>query len=590
MNRKDVDINLKWKLEDIFPNPYAFDREFLAVNLEFVQILRFKGKLKNSEDTAACLNLHFGIMLRLEQLYAYAFMHKDENVADSFYVGLKSKVESIYVEYSALSSFITPELSALSLEEIDAQMRDAQMKDYDYLLEDIKRSKQHILSDAEEKLLSLGGETYSSFSEIFSNIDNVDLPFGEIKVGNEKIKVTHGVYSKLLVSSDGSVRKKAFEAMYKAVKSLINTTAACYTASVKKDNFLAKARNYSSAQTKSMEQDNVPTQVYDKLLEMVNKNLPSVHKYVKLRKEILNVKRLNMYDLYVPLCDESDISYEYEDAFKMVLEGLKPMGKEYGELLLKAKNERWIDVYETENKRSGAYSCGVAGIHPYVLLNYSKTTHDVFTIAHELGHSLHSYYSSQNQPYSKADYSIFVAEVASTVNEVLLIKHLIAKAKDVNVKKYLLSYYLDMFRTTIFRQAMFAEFESKAHTLADNNEPLTVESLSQMYYGLNAKYYGKSVYGNDEIRYEWARIPHFYSSFYVYKYSTGMISAVSIAKNILENNGFENYKKFLSAGGSYSPYEILRDAGVDLLTNAPYESAFSEFDEALKQLKELYNK
>jgi oligoendopeptidase F len=374
-----------------------------------------------------------------------------------------------------------------------------------------------------------------------------------------------------------------------AVKSVINTIAANYAASVNKDNFLSLARGYGSALERALEASDVSAEIYDALIKAVGDNLAPVHDYVDLRKRVLNAEQLHMYDLYVPMFENADISRSYEDAYKLVIEGLRPLGSEYAELLKTAKDARWIDVEETENKRSGAYSCGVYGVHPYVLLNYTRTTHDIFTIAHELGHAMHSHYSAAALPYAKHDYVIFVAEVASTVNEVLLLKHLLAGAADKGIKKYLLSYYLDMFRTTLFRQTMFAEFENAAHKTEAAGKPLTVESLSSLYMKLNKKYYGPAVMHDRDIRYEWARIPHFYHAFYVYQYATGLTSAVQIAADILKNGepAVARYKRFLSAGGSKSPYEILKDAGVDLKSPESYETAFKEFAATLEELKGL---
>ena len=375
--------------------------------------------------------------------------------------------------------------------------------------------------------------------------------------------------------------------MYGAVKSLINTIASNYTGNVKKDNFYARARGFKSPLEQALYGGDIPSEVYDNLIEYVGKNLSVVHDYVRYRKEQLGGE-LNMYDMYVSLVDDADLSLDFEDAFELVKKGLKPLGDDYARLLERARSERWMDVYETDNKRSGAYQSGCYGVHPFVLLNYSRTAHDVFTIAHELGHAMHTNYSNSALPYSQAGYAIFVAEVASTVNEVLLLKYLLATTTDKKMKKFLLSYYLDMFRTTLFRQTMFAEFEKNAHDMDLKGEPLTPESLSDMYYELNKKYYGDGVNHNDEIRYEWARIPHFYTAFYVYKYATGITSAVNIANGILKDaKNVERYKKFLSAGGTDSPYEILKIAGVDLKTATPYENAMREFKETLAELKKL---
>ena len=414
------------------------------------------------------------------------------------------------------------------------------------------------------------------------------MQLGSVKVDGKKVKLTHGTYAQLLQSPDQNVRKAAFTTYYKGYENLLNTLTAVYAGSVKSDVFSATARGYKSCLEAAMFNENVPECVYTNLIESVDENCKYVHDYVAYRKTALGVERLNMYDMYVPIVEGADMSLPFEEAFDLVKKGLSVMGDEYAGLLQKAHDERWMDVYETENKRSGAYSWGSYSTKPFVLLNYSATIHDIFTIAHELGHSMHSYYSNHTQPYSKAGYAIFVAEVASTVNEVLLLKYLLSTTTDKKMKKYLLSYYLDMFRTTLFRQTMFAEFEKISHDMEQKGKPLTPKSLSDAYMKLNKKYYGPAVTHNKQIATEWARIPHFYNAFYVYKYATGITSAVNIANSILKDNSFvAQYKKFLSAGGSDSPYEILKIAGVDLATRAPFDFAMNEFKDTLEQLKAL---
>ena len=375
--------------------------------------------------------------------------------------------------------------------------------------------------------------------------------------------------------------------MFEAYRDHINTLAANYAGNVKKDWFFAKIRGFNTSVERSMFAENVPPTCYAKLLEAVGKGTKAMHRYIALRRRMLGVKELNMYDLHVPLVDEAKLAMPYEKAVETVKSALKVMGKEYSDILASAFTDGWIDVFESRGKRSGAYSWGCYGVHPFVLLNYTGTSHDVFTIAHELGHAMHSYYSNKSQPEEKAGYEIFVAEIASTVNEVLLLKHLLKSATG-KTRTYLLSYYLDMFRTTLFRQTMFAEFEAEAHSLAEKGEPVTAEALSDAYYALNKKYYGRAVKHNELIRYEWARIPHFYTSFYVYKYATGLTAAVTIADNILKRGGeyFEKYRRFLSAGGSLPPLDILRLAEVDLETDAPYLRAMKEFSDTLDALSD----
>lgn len=592
MKRNEVETRYKWNLDDIYMNVGEWEKEYSALNKDSVRILKFKGKLGAKDSLLQCLAFQDDMNRRIEKLYVYTMFLKGENAKDEKANSLSSRAETLLVNYSSLASFVTPEISALDETTISGFIADPDFADYEYMLKNVLREKKHILSAAEERILALGGKTFSAFHEIFNNIDSIDLPFPSLTVDGKRERMTHGKYSLWLQNPDPEVRRKAFKGMYDAVESLINTLTANYSANVNKDNFLATVRGYSSALEKATSSNDVPVAVFEELVKKTSQNLAAVHEYVDLRKKVLKADTLHMYDLYVPMFENVNVACKYEQAYEMVLNGLAPMGEEYANLLKKARDERWIDVCETDNKRSGAYSCGVYGVHPYVLLNYTETTHDIFTIAHEMGHAIHSYYSSAAQPYSKSDYAIFVAEVASTVNEVMLLKYMLKTTDDEKLKKYLLSYYLDMFRTTLFRQTMFAEFEYEAHKTEAAGQPLTVETLCKLYMKLNKKYYGPAVKHDKQIRMEWARIPHFYRAFYVYQYATGIVSAVNIANSILSGgkSAFEKYKKFLSAGGSKSPYEILKDCGVDLMTDEPYSVAFGEFRSTLDELKELCSK
>jgi len=589
MKRNEVPDSLKWRLEDIFPSIQSWEQALAAFHKDTVGVLRFKGKLSVKESALACFQFMDEISARLERLFCYAMFKKDENTVDTKAQELKSQIETIWVQFSTDASFVTPELSNLDTAVLESWAADPAFKAYDYQLKSLIRKKNHILSEVEERLLARAGKMTGAFDDIFSAINNSDLPLPVITIEGKKQKMTHGLYSLWLQNKDPDVRKRAFIGMYKAIESMIETTAQTFAASINKDNFLAQVRNYSSAQEKALVSKDIPTRVYSTLLEETEKHLSPLHDYIALRKKVLKLPELHMYDLAVPMFENAEIALPYSEAYDLMAEGLSAMGAEYNGLLKKAKEQRWIDVEETENKRSGAYSCGVYGVHPYILLNYKPTTNNLFTIAHEMGHALHSYYSAKNQPYAKNDYEIFVAEVASTVNEVLLLKYLIGKEKNSTVKKYLLSYYIDMFRTTLFRQTMFAEFESITHSAEQKGTPLTVDYLNKQYLKLNKKYYGDAVKHDRQIRLEWARIPHFYRAFYVYQYATGLVSAVNIANSILneEPQAFSRYKDFLSAGGHKSPYEILKDAEVDLLQEEPYKIAFGEFEAAVRELERL---
>lgn len=589
LNRNDVPSHLKWNLSEIVDG----EKGFTVIESEILSKLdfsKFEGKLADENVLLECLRYMDDLEIKLEILGVYAMMYRDVDTRNSDANALNSRVDNLFVKYSSAVSFVTPEITALPEEKLKAIIADERFKDYDYQLEQMLKSKPHVLSRDCENILSLGGQVFGGFQEIFTMINNADLAFPEIEVNGEKIKLSHGMYSVCMDSKDRKVRETAFKAFYKAFRDVLNTITATYAGNVNKDVFLTKARKYNSCLERALENEDVPAEVYKNLLKYVNGALPTLHKYVKDRKETLGYDEMHMYDMYVSLVEDAELKLPYEEAFKLVKKGLAPLGEDYGKLLQKAHDEGWIDVEETEGKRSGAYSVGVYGIeHPYVLLNYQPTTHDVFTIAHELGHSMHSYKSDAAQPKSKADYKIFVAEVASTVNEVLLLKYLLKNSTDVKLKKYLCSYYLEMIRTTIFRQTMFAEFEYIAHDSAEKGIPLTKDYLNGEYLKLNKKYYGDAVVSDDEIAYEWARIPHFYNSFYVYKYATGLISAISIAERIYSegDKAVEDYFRFLSSGASDGPVELLKLAGVDLTKKDAYEAMVKSFETTLAEFETL---
>ncbi len=585
MKRSEVDKKYLWSLEDIYSDDRLWEKDCKELEKQADFPLAYRGKLTDKSKLLELLKKSDEYEIRLEKLYSYAKMRLDQDSSDDHYSALTDRGEALFVKYSSACSFINPELCAADESYIRALIEDPAFSDYDYMLKGILRKKKHTLSEKEEKLLSLSRAPLSMFQTAFGKIDNVDVKLGSVKAGGKKIKLTHGAYSQLLQNPDQNVRRAAFNTYYKGYESLLNTIAAVYAGSVKADVFMARARGYKDCLSAAMFNENVPECVYTNLIESVNDNCRYVHEYVAYRKRALGVERLNMYDMYVPIVEGAEMSLPFEEAFELVKKGLAVLGDEYVSLLQKAKDERWMDVYETENKRSGAYSWGSYSTKPYVLLNYSATMHDIFTIAHELGHSMHSYYSNHTQPYSKSGYAIFVAEVASTVNEVLLLKYLLKTTSDKKTRKYLLSYYLDMFRTTLFRQTMFAEFEKISHDMEQKGKPLTPGALSAAYLKLNKKYYGAAVTHNKPISYEWARIPHFYNAFYVYKYATGITAAVNIAAGILQDpSNIEKYKRFLSAGGSDSPYEILKIAGVDLAERKPFDAAMREFKQSLDML------
>lgn len=589
MERSEVEKKYRWKSEDIYSSDEDWEDSYTQAE-KLLDFAAFEGKLKDPDVLKDFFAKQEEASKALERLYLYAHMNHDVDSRVAKYTAMQSRAMALYVKLSSAVAFAEPELTALDEDILESLATDERFKDYDYYFRQLIAGKKHILSAEEEKLLASGGEVYAQFQNIFSMIDNADMRFAEVEAQDgSKIRLTHGSYGVILHRSDRELRRKAFEGYYDSYIKLANTIAATYYGNVKKDVFLSSARKYDSCLQKALDGEDVKPCVYENLLASVNESLPAMHRYIALRGRLLGLEEQHMYDIYAPLVDDAELKLSYEEACELVVEGLSPLGEDYCVLLRKGFTEGWVDVCETTGKRSGAYSTGIYGLHPFVLLNYQPTTHDVFTIAHEMGHSLHTYYSNKNQPYAKADYRIFVAEVASTVNEVLLLRHILSQTQDKKMRRYLLSYFLDTVRTTLHRQTMFAEFEYIAHDMVEKGTPLTSENLNEVYLGLNKKYYGDAIVHDEQIAYEWSRIPHFYTSFYVYKYATGIISALTIVDRIL-NEGEKvvaEYKAFLSSGGSDSPVELLKIAGVDLTTRAPFDSAMRSFESVLDEFEAL---
>ena len=586
--RNQIEDKYKWDLTPMFASDEKWQEEFDALSAKLPMLDEYAGRLDCEENILACLKLSDELSASYGELYVYAYQRRDEDADVAKYCAMCDKVDALGVKLGEKSAYITPELTALDGEFLLALSRKEEFADYDYQLCEIVRRKQHTLSAAEEKLLAGVGLFSDGFHDAFNMFDSLDVKFRPVRdEDGRRVEMSHGVYSKLLSSSDRKVRKAAFNSMFAAYGDMLHTVGQLYAGNVKKDWFFARARKYPDCLTRAMSGENVPRIVYDNLIKSVHGGLKYLHGYMGWRAEKMGLAKLHMYDLHVPVVSEYKLSVSYEEACEIVKKALAPLGEEYLSHIREAMENRWIDVYENKGKRTGAYSWGTYRSHPYVLLNYNGTAHDVFTIAHELGHSMHSYYSDKNQPSSKAQYEIFVAEVASTVNEVLLLKYMLEHSRDEQEREYLLTYYLDMFRTTLFRQTQFAEFEEKAHALAEKDMPVTCDALNEEYLKINKLYYGKNVVSDKQIAWEWARIPHFYRSFYVYKYATGLTSAVSIARGILSGGEKEKegYMKFLSAGGSMPPVEILKLAGVDLTTEVPFENAMREMADTLGLLK-----
>lgn len=522
----------------------------------------------------------------LERLYVYARMRRDENNGEAKYQALADRAVTLSIKISCATSFVSPLISSVADETLRAWIAECPaLKEYRFMLEELLRGKQHILSEKEEQIMAMVGDFSGNAKEIFTMLNNADLTFPSVKDGDKELPLTHGSYIVLMQSPNREIRKQAYENLYSSFKQFINTIATTYATNVKKDVFYTRARGYESALAKALFSDNVPVALYEKLIDIIHEGLPEMYRYVAIRKKLLGIDDLGMEDIYVPLVPEVEKEFSYEEAVALVLKGLAPLGEEYGKVLKNAFQEGWVDVFETPGKTSGAYSWGVYGTHPYVLLNHRGDLDSVFTIAHEMGHAMHTYYSNKNQPYSLSGYTIFVAEVASTVNEILLTKYLLKTVEDKNLRRYILNHYIDQFRTTVFRQTMFAEFEKISHEMAEKGEPLTAEAMTKVYGDLNALYYGDGIKRDDTICYEWARIPHFYTSFYVYKYATGFSCAVQIANNIEKPGMLEKYIAFLSSGGSDHPLELLKIAGVDLVSGEPIRNCMQAFQEALDEFE-----
>ena len=581
-----------WRLEDIFATDEAWEKEFESLKQEIPTFETYQGKLAQSADELYGLfKLQDELSERFGKLYTYAHMRYDQDTANAFYQALNAKAANLLTIASSAMSFIVPEILAIDESVLKGFLEEKpELKLYEHTLNEITRQRAHVLSQREEAILAEASEPLGSASQTFSMLNDADLTFPSIKDEHgEEVDLTHGRYVGFLESKDRRVREEAFKAMYKTYGSFKNTFATTLTGNVKKDNFFAKVRNYDSARQAALDNNNIPEQVYDNLVEAVNEKLPLLHRYTELRKKVLGLDELHMYDMYTPLVQDVDMKIPYEEAQQYVVDSLQPLGDAYVDIVKEGYQNRWIDVEENKGKRSGAYSSGAYGTNPYILLNWQSNVSDLFTLTHELGHSVHSYYTRQSQPYRYGNYSIFVAEVASTCNEALLSDYMLDHLDDENQKLYLLNHFLEGFRGTVFRQTMFAEFEHDIHKRLQDGEALTAERLTEIYYELNKKYYGEAVVSDEEIGLEWARIPHFYYNYYVYQYATGYSAATALASKILskEDGAVERYINFLKAGSSDYPIEVLKQAGVDMNSKQPILDALAVFEEKLNEMEAL---
>ena len=594
MKRIEQKIEDTWCLEDMFESDDFWEEEFGRLQRMIFQYEDFEGTLGESADRLLeYLKFNDETNLLMERLYVYANMRYHQDMANSMYQEFAARVQKLMVEMSGASAFAEPEILEITTEKINIFFNEnPELETYKRYISEILRGKNHTLDKKTETILAKSRQMANAAENIFSMYNGADIKFPSITTEEgEEIEITHGNFVPLLESTDREVRKAAFEGVYETYGKMRNTLAATFAANLDQANFYAQVRNFSSAREMYLYGSNIPESVYDNLIETVHKNMDKMHKYVSLRKKILDVSELHMYDLYTPIAKAPDTKYSFEAAKDIVLEGLAPMGEEYIKVLEEGFDNRWIDVYENEGKRSGAYSWGAYGTHPYVLMNYHGTLDHVFTLAHEMGHAIHSYYSDANQPYVNAGYKIFVAEVASTCNESLLIQHLLKITEDEEEKAYLINHFLEQFKGTLYRQTMFAEFEKIAHSMVQNGEGVTADRLCEIYYNLNKEYFGDDIVIDKEIELEWARIPHFYNPFYVYQYATVLSAAIALSKRILEEGkpAVEDYMKFLTGGSSQDPIELLKIAGVDMTSSEPIETALELFGNLLDELQKMTN-
>ncbi len=584
-SRDEIDRRYKWKLEDIYSDDELWEKDFADIKDQLNELEKYEGKINSPQNLLKVLRLKDEIGQKVDRLFVYARMRRDEDNANAKFQALADRAMGLVVEVSSRLSFIEPEIISLSAETLKEYIKkDTGLNLYEHYISDLVRMKDHILDAKTEKILAEASEMAQAPGDIFRMLDNADIKFPTIKDEDGKeIELTKGRYMTFMESENRRVRESAFKALYSTYEGLINTLGATTAANIKSDVFYKKQRNFNSCLEASLFQDNVTVDVYDNLIKAVNSRLDLLHRYVDLRKRALGVKDLHMYDLYVPLVKDLDKQITYEQAKDMVIDGLAPMGDEYIGILKEGFTSGWIDVYENRGKTGGAYSWGTYGIHPYVLLNFQGKLNDVFTIAHEMGHALHTYYSFKNQPYIYSEYTIFVAEVASTCNEAILINYLLDKAEDKREKMFLINHFMEQFKGTLYRQTMFAEFEKLTHEMVERGEPINQEILKKIYRDLNKKYFGDGIHIDDEIDCEWARIPHFYNSFYVYKYATGFSAAIAISAKILKDGVLaqQKYKKFLSSGSSDYSLNLLRLVDVDLTKTEPILDALNVFEKLL---------
>ena len=591
-DRKDIDVKDTWNLESIYANNELWEEDYATLEKDAAEFAKLKGAIEaDVSKIPAVLDVYYGLHRRLSKLSVYARMRFDQDTTDSTYQTMSAKIGSLGVKIGAASAFVEPEILSYSKEQLEAAEKENERTAYyGRKIEEMLRGQEHTLDAEKEELLAAAGDMAEAPDDIFSVLMNADMKYPDIVLEDgTHLPLTNSTYISYMESPDRAVREGAFKTLYGQIASLKNTFAAIYRGNLKQAKFYAQSRKYSSARAMYLADSNVPESVYDNLLSAVHEALPMMYRYVAVRKKVLGVDKLHMYDVYTPIVAAQNQTYEFEQAKQMVLEALKPMGEDYLSHAREGLENRWIDIYPNKGKKGGAYSWGCYDSQPFILLNYTKNLDSVFTLIHEMGHSIHSYYSRTAQDYAYSDYKIFVAEVASTCNECLLMHDLLEKTTDKEQRKYLLNHYLDSFKGTLFRQTMFAEFEKTAHDYCAQGKPLTAEALSQMYLELNQKYFGPDMEKDEEIAYEWMRIPHFYTPFYVYQYATGYSAAVALSAKILKEGkpAVDAYMSFLKSGESKDPIDLLKMAGVDMTTEKPVADALALFGELVAELEAL---
>ena len=577
----------QWDLSDIYKDHAAWEQALKEAAEKVAAVPEISGTLgKSAESLKNGLDRLYAAAEQAERVYVYAFLNSSGDNGNAEAQDMEARATRLFVDFSTASAFLNPEILSIDAEQLNTWMELPELSVYKHMISDVCRARAHTLNAGEERLLAMLGDASQTPSKTYDLFESVDMQFENMSDGSP---LTHALFGNYREDRNAEVRREAFEKYFGEFGKYINTLASLYSGSVKFDSYFAQARKHASALEAELSADNVPVSLYNNLISSVRSFVPQLSRYLDLRKRLLGLEKLSLYDLYVPLVENVDAEMPYEEAKCLVLEAMKPMGETYQGLLKRAFNEKWIDVYENKGKTTGAYSCGVYGVHPYVLLNHTNKYDDAFTLAHELGHAMHSWFSSEKQEYVNNDYSIFVAEVASTVNEVLLTRYLLSIEKDEKKRAYILNHLLDGFRTTVFRQTLFAEFEKRAHEMYEAGTPLTAQALNTLYHELNEAYYPNAE-GTEYTDMEWARIPHFYRAFYVYQYATGFCSAVAIADRILSGEGTQDYLRFLSTGSSMYPLDELKIAGVDLTTSEPIERALKVFEETLDEFETLMSR